>query len=273
MTRAESNKLHEYLSTLSFIEQIKYLIKRFPQKYNRVICSSKSKDLFKWINEQTPLLNNQFYKLKTKVYWILHNIKDFPKCANCNHIFDKINVKTTLGYPKFCKKCNNLVISDRTKHTKETCLKKYGYISNMSTDVFKKQRTVFYKYEYDNQKFSSTWEIAYYMKLKADKINFVFQPKDKAIEYFDENNKRHLYFPDFYLIDENQLVEIKGNNHFDKYGNPIKYGKYNWKCKYDCMIQHNVRILTWKDIETFYRYYGGYKFFKQFIVKKTINAK
>lgn len=272
ITRKESKKLHNYLQTLPYIDQLKYIVKHFPTKYNKVINNKKAIGLKQWIIAQTPLLQDSFYEFKTKVYWILHGLHDFPKCKTCGKPFTH-NVKTTIGYPTYCRKCNNLVSSDRTKHTKATCLKKYGYISNMSTDTFKKQRTVFYKYEYDNQKFSSTWEIAYYMKLKEDKVNFVFQPKDKAIEYFDENNKRHLYFPDFYIVDTNQLVEIKGNNHFDANGAPIKYGKYSWKCKYDCMLKNHVIVLKWKDIEVFYRKYGGYKFFKQFIVKKTINKK
>lgn len=151
MIGEESTQLHDYLDKLSYIEQLKYIVKQFPSKYNRVIESKRSKDLKVWINEQTPLLQDNFYKIKTKVYWVLHQLKDFPKCKLCGKPFTN-NVKLTIGYPTYCKNCINSKDSDRTKKAKATNLKRFGSYTNFGTKEFKEQviKTNLKKYGVDN---------------------------------------------------------------------------------------------------------------------------
>lgn len=139
MTKKELKDFHEKLNSLfSYREQLDFILKTFPQHYNSIISGKQYKNLYNWICEQVPKLKDPKFCLKTKIFWIINRFHDFPKCKLCGKPFT-YNVKLTIGYPTYCKKCNNSIYSDRTKKTKETCLKKYGSYTNFGTNEFKKQ--------------------------------------------------------------------------------------------------------------------------------------
>ena len=73
------------------------------------------------------------------------------------------------------------------------------------------------KYLYNNINFDSSWELAYYIWLTDNNIEFEYQP-NISFEYM-VNGKIHKYFPDFLINDE--YIEIKGNQFFDKDNNLI----------------------------------------------------
>ena len=127
----------------------------------------------------------------------------------------------------------------------QTCIKKYGVPHQMQAkEVVDKIHS---KYIYDNLKFDSSWELAYYIWLIENNINFEYQP---AIKFeYEYNNKIHYYNPDFLVNGE--LQEIKGLQFFEnkdsngKLINPFdrtQDGLYEAKQK--CMQLHNVKILT-----------------------------
>ena len=66
--------------------------KRFVEKHPEYIPPYK--DLYDWINDVVPLLNDSQYYISTKCYWILNGLTDFPTCASkgCNNKFIKKNV-------------------------------------------------------------------------------------------------------------------------------------------------------------------------------------
>lgn len=100
------------------IEQLKkdlvYLLETAPDNYARFMRSDKFKDKYGGyidkINELTPLLADPYYKIKTKVYWVLHDIKEFPKChcEGCHNAITRNVVSAVAGYSgtgMFC--CNS----------------------------------------------------------------------------------------------------------------------------------------------------------------------
>ena len=131
-----------------------------------------------------------------------------------------------------------------------TCLKHFGVrYPAQSSEVRKKCRK---KHTYDGIQFDSLTEIAFYIWLKDNNISFEYQPKCKFTYEFD--GKTWTYFPDFKV--NGQYVEIKGD-HFFKNGKmicPYRYKnwsniQYEWICKkfeakHQCMLSHNVYILT-----------------------------
>lgn len=153
MTRLEHKQLYLYLKSLpSNLDRLKYIVDQFGHqgKFHRILENTKepiSAELRKWINDQTPLLQDPYYKWSTKVYWILHGIKDFPKCKHydkCGTVF-KYNVKLFDGYFECCKKCNNAIYSSRTKHSKQTQKDRYGVECYMSLPEFKTRRVETWK--------------------------------------------------------------------------------------------------------------------------------
>ena len=63
------------------------------------------------------------------------------------------------------------------------------------------------KYKYKNVSLDGTWELMFAQYL--DKNNIKWERPNKGIEYIWENTT-HIYYPDFFLIDYNMFIEIKG---------------------------------------------------------------
>lgn len=120
------------------------------------------------------------------------------------------------------------------------------------------------KYIYNDISFDSSWELAYYIWLVDNNINFQYQP-NIPLKYF-KDNKEHYYYPDFKI--NNIFYEIKGNQFFnenDELINPFN-NELNLE-KYQCMLDNNVKILREKDIKPILEYINnnyGKNYLKQF---------
>lgn len=135
-----------YTLNPTLFDELKTLVDSYPFSWHKkILASGKNKNypskkyLIEWINSVTPLLSDREYTIKTKIYWILNDIHDFPKCINetCHNKLIHRNVsKLTIGYKnKFCsKKCRYEV---SVRKSGETCLKRYGVKTNMMTQEFK----------------------------------------------------------------------------------------------------------------------------------------
>jgi len=136
---------------------------------------------------------------------------------------------------------SELVKSKFKKNYKE----KFGVEwSSQNPLVRRKQAT---KYKYENINFDSKPEIAYYIWLKDNNIDFEYQPNVK-FEYLYEN-KLYYYIPDFKV--ENEYIEIKGLQFFKNYDiketmiNPFdRTQDAKYEAKHQCMIKNNVKIIT-----------------------------
>lgn len=110
--------------------KILQLISTRPMNYGQCCESSIYSDLGKEIYNAVPLLQSSEYSYKTRIYWILNDIFDFPKCEVCGKQILR-NVSTLdLGYHKSlnaivtCSKtCMNKAKKEKTKNTN---LKRYG---------------------------------------------------------------------------------------------------------------------------------------------------
>ena len=109
-----------------------------------------------------------------------------------------------------------------------------------------KTKNVSYKYFYDDIWFDSSWEVQYYEYLKRNNINFKYHPYRIKME-----NGRY-YEPDFLLIDNNKLVEIKNSFHVDENGKLRDFADSKTKTyiyKQKCMEENNVLVII--DIEPY----------------------
>ena len=77
----------------TFIEQLIKLVNEHSRSYTQILQNNqKYKELLKFINDNTPLLKDEFYTLKTKIFCIFNDIHEFPKCRTCGNKLDKVNV-------------------------------------------------------------------------------------------------------------------------------------------------------------------------------------
>jgi hypothetical protein len=125
-------------------------------------------------------------------------------------------------------------VENSIKKSNETKLKKYGKLN------FKN------KYYYDNNYFDSSWEIAFWIFHK-DHNNIII--RSPVILNYIYNDKLYNYEVDFMV--NNQLYEIKGDNLLKQMISNPESKQYK---KYECMLQNNIKILTFKDIKPILQY-------------------
>ena len=151
---------------------------------------------------------------------------------------------------EFQKKCEILANTEESKNKKkETYIKRTGYDHvkhNPNVESSKKG------YFYDNKHFDSSWELAYYIWLNDNKIEFLYHPPF-YLDYKDDDNKSHKYQPDFLI--NGKFYEIKGNQFFNEKGEPYNcYEKSFWWNKYKALTENNIIILR----ESYMRQYLVY---------------
>lgn len=133
-----------------------------------------------------------------------------------------------------------------TEKSKQTYLRKYGV--EHPSQLPEKRELGFgpFKYYYDDYVFDSSWELAYYVWLKDQNIDFVVHPF--PIEYYDEyKQKKRMYFPDFIVEDE--IIEIKGDFLINKKDGTLKdIGKQK------ILEDYEVAIFTEKEIRPYIKY-------------------
>ena len=123
-----------------------------------------------------------------------------------------------------------------------TCLQNYGVENPMQSHEIRLRSKR--QYTYDNLNFDSAPEIAFYIWLKDNNIEFTYQPTDANFEYVVDGKTRK-YIPDFKVGDE--YVEIKGSQFLKEDGtwrNPFdKYGDENIEIKHQCLLKNGVKIM------------------------------
>lgn len=101
----------------------------------------------------------------------------------------------------------------------------------------------FTKIKYEGKYFDSSWELKYYKYLKENNIEFIFHPDVKL--WYEFEGKSHRYHPDFLLIKENKLVEVKSDYLYKL----LLIANTKDNAKYKLMLENNVEILTSKELK------------------------
>ena len=270
--------------------------------YKCKVCNKE----FKNATALTSHLNSK-HSLSSKTYYDKYIKKDNEGvCPICGKITRYTRLST--GYKKFCSiKCsrqskevlNNIRDGMKNSEHWQQVLKSEEYRKSLSESISKATNTVeirkkrsdittklihdgIYacKYKYDNIKFSSSYELAYYIWLKDNNINFIYQADSIPFDFYGVT--KH-YVPDFKINDI--LVEIKGIHFFEnkdtngkmicpwKHKNDtpekIKLRNELFEAKHQCMIRNNVEIIT--DCSKYIEYVTtkyGKNFFKEHKIKK-----
>lgn len=226
--------------------KINAIIKQAKTNFANVILKKENSDILKWIRENTPeKLKNGNYNLSTIIYWILNDLKDFPKCKKCGkYLGVNKNIRFFVGYKKYCLKCSINSVEAIEKR-KQTCLKKYGVENPFSNEEIKKkiEKHNLEKYgvncpakseenlkniekrnleKYGVKSYQSTDEF-------KDKIRKTCQEKYGTNNVFESDifkikNRKTLM--EKYGVDHNmkskKIQELKKQNYIEKYGENYK---------------------------------------------------
>ena len=162
-------------------------IKKLESIYNEI---KQNKDLYDFIIKNTSFLNIYNVKFSQKLYHIVYNLYESPKCLdkNCSNIVKFRSFKR--GYYKYCCKicaANNNKTEQSKKQLKQTCLDKYGVPHYSQTKEFhnKYEQTCLDKYGVSHYSQTKEYHNKYEQTCldKYDCIN-VFQ-----VEEFKEKSK------------------------------------------------------------------------------------
>ena len=130
---------------------------------------------------------------------------------------------------------------DVIRKREENNLEKYGvkFVSQLHETRVKSAQ----KYTFNDLGFDSKWELAYFIYLTDNGIEFEYQPDIKMPYMFE--NKEKFYMPDFKVNGE--IQEIKGPQFFKdgKMINPFdETMNAMYEAKHQCMLKNNVKIIT-----------------------------
>lgn len=153
----------------------------------------------------------------------------------------------------------------------KTCLAKYGVINGGASLLA--QSKIHRKYYYDNQYFDSSPEIAYYIWLTDNKIQFTYHPANLIT--YKYNGIQYSCQPDF--IVNGTIVELKGNQFLKIDGtwqNPYNHKEdARYEAKHQCLLKHNAIIYYYDDYIKYVDYvkqkYGKY-YLEQFRINKKV---
>jgi len=124
------------------------------------------------------------------------------------------------------KNIDKNILKKRNEKTSETICKK---MAKGEWHTFKDCKN----YEYKGVILNGSWELKYAMYL--DEKNISWKRCDESFPYIF-NNKKHRYIPDFYLIDDDTYIEVKG------YVLDKDYAKWN-------QFPKKLKVLFKKDLE------------------------
>ena len=166
------------------------------------------------------------------------------------------------------------VKENKIKKMKSTSLDRYGVewpVQNPEVFIKCKRKLV-----YDSVQFDSFPEIAYFIWLKDNNIEFEYQPKT-TFKYSYEG-KDHFYHPDFLLVKEHQFIEIKNSSSFVD-GKMICLFDRSlddvYEAKHQCMLKNGIYIMLTEEYMQYVKYVEqkfGKTFRKQCIKQSNSNA-
>lgn len=196
-----------------------------------------------------------------------------------NTLFSRYGVKHPLASPEIQSKYQNtnlrvygvkqhIAAQSVVNKAKQTNISSYGVDNPWKAKEI--QDKCKQKYLFEGAYFDSAPEIAFFIWLKDNGVDFEYSP-NIWFEY-SCNGKKYKYYPDFRVRDE--LYEIKGD-HFFEDGNPSKnmINPYDssqndiYESKRQCMLANNVKILTSVDYKKYIYYVKakyGTDYLKQF---------
>ena len=231
----------------NFKKQLQNIVKNNPFSYFNILKKQKYKNLLNFINQITPKLQNQKYKLSTKIYWILNNITDFPICPICKKQYGiDQNLNITRGYNQTCSiRCSSI---NSKQKVKKTCLQKYGVDNPAKAEIIKEKskNICIQKYgsqyvnQFTNKELNQKYKQICLQKYGVDNPNKSIEVKTKF-----KNTCLQKYGVD----NPSKSIEVKTkfkNTCLQKYGvtNPNKIKKIRDKIKQTCLQKYGVEVST-----------------------------
>lgn len=199
-------------------------MKEYPVHFTRMIMSKgvhgeRTADrtyLYDYIRRATPKLESDFYKLMTRIYWLLNDIEDFPLCHNPNCPNPRLvnfNVKNMKqGYVRFCSRACQYSSSEWRSSVENGVNEKYGVKNYFMTDEFKNKYAEIVeeneRKKHDTRKDNHTFNVS---EKENDVYRILLNRFDKSDIVRQYSDSRYPYSCDFYIRSIDTFIEYNGN--------------------------------------------------------------
>lgn len=223
-------------------------------RYTRLSTGYKKFCSIKCSRQSEEVLNNIRKGMKNSEHWqqVLKS-EEYRKSLSEGHK-NSDYVKNVMKTKEYREKISQ-ALRTSSKFKKSRQSKKYRKMLSINASKRAKEGKAKTLYKYNDILFASKWELAYYVWLKDNNINFKYQLD--SIEYEFEGITKH-YVPDFEV--NGVIQEIKGLHFFEnndpskrminpyrrKIDKPeiVKRRDNLMEAKHQCMIRNNVEIIT-----------------------------
>lgn len=197
------------------------------------ICKNLTynKNLFNKLNIKNSNLkvaNNNAIKILSTLY--------FDEKLSSIELFQKLKIRPNTLYNFFKK--NKLKLRNNSESTSLAI-----FNENLKLPSNYKYKEGYHKTWYGEKVFlRSSYEFKYAKELDKNKVNY--KVESLRIKYFDSQRKiERIAIPDFYLINENKIVEIKSSYTLDKINMQDKINAYT-KLGYNFDLIVNFKNVT-----------------------------
>lgn len=119
------------------IEWLKNEVQKFKNRYRKrfawAISLKRNKHIVDMLDEIFPQLKEGNYSIQTKLYWLLNDLQDFPKCVVCdNPIYSQVG--TTWHMPTHCSKLCAMSDYATIEKIRQTNIRLYGVPCTFQTE-------------------------------------------------------------------------------------------------------------------------------------------
>lgn len=125
----------------SLKSQLKEFVEKHPKGFSSVLNGSKNRELKNRILEATRWMNGE-YNMATRIYSILHDLTEFPKCKlpSCHNTMEGKNViSLEKGWYDYCSTNCAAKSEERNVKVKATSLERYGSTSYLNSKEGRKR--------------------------------------------------------------------------------------------------------------------------------------
>lgn len=215
------------MTNTEIIEIIRKTKDEKPLGYGTILFSKKNKEIADFIYEQTRFLDCiENINRKTRVFCILNNITELPRCKICGKTIKRNINYHTHSFAKYCSpKCENSD-SEVLRKLNNTCIEKYGcrWSFQSENNIQKSKTTMLKRYGVEYAQQNKDIKKKSY-KTMVERYGCQNPFDNREIMEKRTVSKRANSYKRFLKTDE--VIPLFSKDDYIEHGNDIEY---DWKC-------------------------------------------
>lgn len=221
------------------VDLLKSIIEKDPKNYSKTIKANA--DLLGYVQSHSSQLDDSFYSLADRVFWVVSGMTQAPTCKVCGKQLYKHIVSIQEGFPQTCSKECRYKNKARSEKRKQTCLKKYGVENPYQSDEIKTKIRKTNLDRYGKESYTQTQEyktkVKYINRSKSEETRLLTLKKKRYAQLQSNEFAKPLFSLNEFLSEE---------NYNDKH--------WKWQClRCGKVFEDSLDNNTYRDYRTYVR--------------------